>query len=99
MATENLYIPKNVSHPGTTLNEKLKEMGLSAKEFAGHISKPEETVNAIIKGDSPITPELALSFENITKIPANFWMNRQRNHDESIAISRESNQHGTNRKV
>ena len=88
MAAENLYIPKNVSHPGTTLNEKLKEMGLSAKEFAGHISKPEETVNAIINGDSSITPELALSFENITKIPANFWMNRQRNHDESIAISR-----------
>ena len=99
MATENLYIPKNVSHPGTTLNEKLKEMGLSAKEFSIRISIPEETVNAIIKGDSPITPELALSFENITKIPANFWMNRQRNHDESIAISRESNQHGTNRKV
>ena len=60
MATENLYIPKNVSHPGTTLNEKLKEMGLSVKEFAGHISKPEETVNAIINGDSSITPELLL---------------------------------------
>ena len=88
MATENLYIPKNVSHPGTTLNEKLKEMGLSVKEFAGHISKPEETVNAIINGDSSITPELALSFENITKIPANFWMNRQRDYDECVDSSK-----------
>ena len=88
MATENLYIPKNVSHPGTTLNEKLKEMGLSAKEFAGLISQPEETVNAIIKGDSSITQELAVAFENVTKIPANFWINRQHNYDECVTISK-----------
>ena len=88
MATESLYIPKNVSHPGTTLDEKLKEMGLPAKEFAELISQPEETVNAIIKGDSPITQELAMSFESITKIPANFWMNRQRNYDECVACSK-----------
>lgn len=49
MATENLYIPKNISHPGTTLDEKLKEMDLSVKEFAGLISQPEETLNAIIR--------------------------------------------------
>lgn len=88
MATENLYIPKNISHPGTTLDEKLKEMGLSAKEFAGLISQPEETVNAIIRGNSTITWELAVAFENVTKIPANFWMNRQRNYDECIVCSK-----------
>lgn len=88
MATENIYIPKNVSHPGTTLDEKLKEMGMSAKEFAEYISQPEEIVNAIIKGNSPITPELALSFESITKIPANFWMNRQHNYDECETCSK-----------
>ena len=86
MEAEDLYTPKKVSHPGTTLDEKLKEMGLSAKEFAVRISQPKETVIAIINGDSPITPELALSFESITKIPANFWMNRQRNYDESCPV-------------
>ena len=88
MTTENLYIPKRVSHPGTTLDEKLKEMGLSVKEFAGLISQPEETVNAIIKGDSSITQELAVAFENVTKIPANLWINRQRNYDECVTISK-----------
>ena len=85
MEVENLYIPKNVSHPGATLDEKLKEMGLSTKEFARIISQPEEAVNAIIKGNSPITQELAVVFENVTKIPANFWMNRQRNYDKCVA--------------
>ena len=51
---------------------------MSVKEFAVCISKPEKTVIAIIKGDSSITPEMAVAFENVTKIPANFWMNRQR---------------------
>ena len=88
MATRNLYIPENVSHPGTTLDEKLKEMGMSVKEFAVRTSKPEKTVIAIIKGDSSITPEMAVAFENVTKIPANFWMNRQRIYDECVARSK-----------
>ena len=88
MATRNLYIPASVSHPGTTLEEKLREMGMSVKEFAVRSSKPEKTVIAIIKGDSSITPEMAVSFESITKIPAIFWMNRQRNYDECIARSK-----------
>jgi addiction module HigA family antidote len=85
MATRNLYIPENVSHPGTTLDEKMKEMGMSVKEFAVRTSKPEKTVIAIIKGDSSITPEMAVAFESVTKIPANFWMNRQRIYDECVA--------------
>ena len=88
MEADNLYIPKSVSHPGITLDEKLKETGLSTKEFAGLISQAEETVNAIIKGNSPITQELAVAFEDVTKIPANFWINRQHNYDECIASSK-----------
>ena len=88
MATRNLYIPESVSHPGTTLEEKLQEMGMSVKEFAVRSSKPEKTVIAIIKGDSSITPEMAVAFESITKIPANFWMNRQRIYDECVARSK-----------
>ena len=90
MDTRNLYMPKMVSHPGTTLDEKLKEMGMSVKEFSMRISEPEETVIAIINGDSSITPELALSLENITKIPTNFWINRQRNYDEYMTSSRKT---------
>ena len=57
-------------------------MGMSVKEFAVRISKPEKTVIAIIKVDSSITPEMAVAFENVTKIPANFWINRQNIYDK-----------------
>ena len=29
-----------------------------------------------------ITPEMAVAFENVTKIPANFWINRQCIYDK-----------------
>lgn len=79
---ENQYHPQTVSHPGRTLEEKLQEMGMSVREFAIMVARPEGAILSIIKGHSPITPEYAVIFENITQIPAHFWLARQRNYDE-----------------
>lgn len=85
MATISQYTPKMVSHPGQTLGYKIQELGMSVKEFAIRASKPEKTIIAVIKGDSSITPDMAVAFENVTKIPAHFWMARQRKYDEAVA--------------
>ncbi len=85
MAKQNQYFPSTVFHPGETLLEKLEEMGMGPKEFALRTGKPEKTISAILKGDSAITPDMAVQFENVTKIPAHFWMNHQRSYDEFIA--------------
>ncbi|MFB6318511.1 ImmA/IrrE family metallo-endopeptidase [Saccharicrinis sp. FJH54] len=82
MATLNEYYPEEVLHPCETLNEKLEELGMSRKEFALRTGKPEKTVIAILKGESSITPEMAILFENITKIPAHFWINKQARYNE-----------------
>jgi hypothetical protein len=37
-----------------------------------------------MKGNSSITPDMAVRFEGVTKIPAHFWMNHQRSYDEFI---------------
>ena len=71
-----------VHHPGETLSEKLKEMGMSIKEFAVRVSKPEKTIFAVINGNSSITTEMAVSFETVTKIPASFWLRKQQMYDE-----------------
>lgn len=85
MKTHNQYRPQSVSHPGETLQEKLDEMGMGPKEFALRTAKPEKTITAILKGDSSITPDMAVQFENATQIPAQFWLNRQRLYDEYMA--------------
>ena len=81
MATKNQYNPHSYPHPGETLEEKLQEIGMGPKEFGIRTGIPEKTVYAIIKGESSITTEMAVQFESVTKIPANFWLNSQRLYD------------------
>lgn len=82
MASLNEYYPQEVLHPGETLDEKLKEIGMSRKEFALRTGKPEKTIIAVLNGASSITSEMAVVFENITKIHAHFWLNKQTNYNE-----------------
>ena len=83
MATHiNQYKPNSVSHPGSTLAEKLQEMNMGSKEFAVKVNKPEKTISAILNGKGSITPEMAVNFESVLKIPASFWINRQKNYDD-----------------
>ncbi|MEY2921747.1 MAG: hypothetical protein RL108_356 [Bacteroidota bacterium] len=85
MTNQNHYFPQSRPHPGETLEEKLIEMEMGPKEFSLRTGKPEKTIIAVLKGISSITPDMAVQFENVTKIPANFWMNHQRSYDEYIA--------------
>jgi len=85
MTALNQYYPKTVSHPGSTLKEILEEKEMGAKEFAVRTGKPEKTISDVLNEKSNITPEMAVLFEQVLKIPTHFWMNRQRSYDEFIA--------------
>lgn len=85
MTFANQYTPDVVFHPATTLKEKLEEMGMSKKEFALRTGKPEKTIIAVLKEESSLTPEMAILFENVTQIPAQFWINKQARYNEYIA--------------
>ena len=85
MIKQNQYFPQSIPHPGLTLEEKLEEMGMGPKEFALRTGKPEKTISAVLKGDSSITADMAIQFENVTKIPAHYWMKHQSGYDEYIA--------------
>lgn len=82
MATINEFYTDIAFHPGETLAEKLEELKMGPKEFAIRTGKPEKTIIAILKGASSITPEMAVLFESVLKIPARFWINRQLRYEE-----------------
>jgi len=84
----NQYNPTVYFHPAETLREKLEEMGMGIKEFALRTGKPEKTIIAVLNEESSLTPEMAVLFENVTKIPANFWINKQSRYNEYIARKR-----------
>lgn len=86
MATKsNQYHPESVSHPGETLREKLEELNMGSKEFAVRTGKPEKTISLVLNGESSITPDMAVLFENVLKIPAHFWIRRQNLYNEGVA--------------
>jgi HTH-type transcriptional regulator / antitoxin HigA len=86
MATKtNQYLPQSVSHPGKTLAAKLEELKMSSKEFAVRTGKPEKTISNVLTGDSAITSDMAVLFEDVLSIPAHFWLVRQNNYDEAVA--------------
>ncbi len=89
MAPLNQYHPQTVPHPGMDLGEKLVEMNMGPKEFGVRTGKPEKTIIAVIKGESSITPDMAVQFENALGIPARYWIQRQRDHDECLARERQ----------
>lgn len=82
---KNEYNPDRVTHPGVTLSEKLDELEMGPKEFAVRTGKPEKTISMILTGRSSITPEMAVLFEDVLKIPADFWLNRQKQYSEAQA--------------
>ena len=94
MTIKNEYFPETVTHPGFTLNEKLKEIGMSKKEFALRTEKPEQTIIKIINGKSSITPDMSIQFENVLKIPANFWLKKQYRYDEFVARNKRQSPNG-----
>jgi HTH-type transcriptional regulator / antitoxin HigA len=90
MNNKNEYIPQTRPHPGLTLAEKLAELNMGSKEFALRTNKPEKTISEVLGGKSAITPDMAIQFENVTKIPAHFWLNHQRSFDEFIARKKQT---------
>jgi addiction module HigA family antidote len=82
---QHLYTPSVVFHPGETLGEKLHEMEMSIKELAVRTAEPEQTIIAVLSGKVSITSDMAIAFEHVTGIPADFWMSKQRLYDEYVA--------------
>ncbi len=78
----NEYNPDVVFHPGETLREKLEELNVKPMEFAIRTGKPEKTISNVLNGKSSITPDMAVLFESVLKIPASFWLRKQSRYDE-----------------
>ncbi len=81
----NQYAPDRVSPPGATLQEILDAQGLSQLDFAKRIGRTTKNVNQIVKGKAPILPEVAILFETVLGVPADFWLAREQRYQESLA--------------
>lgn len=71
--SRNEYNPSVVIPPGMTISETIDALGVSQVELAQRLGMSLPTINKIINGKAPISPETALGLERVLGVSAIFW--------------------------
>jgi addiction module HigA family antidote len=72
-------------HPGEFLRETLDELGLTQAAFADAIGISPMRVSHVLRGDRPITAELALRLGRALGQTPQYWLNLQTTYDLKLA--------------
>jgi addiction module HigA family antidote len=84
---ENIMVKNGLPaiHPGEFLAEIIGEMGISQAAFARAIGVSSMRISHVIKGDRPVTAELALLIGRAFSQSPQYWLNLQASYDLKIA--------------
>ncbi len=72
-------------HPGEFLRETLEEMAMTQAAFADAIGVSAMRVSHVLKGDRPMTAELALRIGRALGQSPQYWLNLQTAYDLKLA--------------
>ena len=75
--------------PGFTLADTLEALDMTQAQLALRTGLTTQTINRIIKGDQPITPNTANMLELTTGVPARMWNNLETQYREQLAKNEE----------
>jgi len=81
----NQFKPDYAVPPGDVLADEMEVLQLSQSDLADRTGLARKTINEIVNGKSHITPETALKFEKVFQQPARYWLNLERNYQETKA--------------
>jgi HTH-type transcriptional regulator/antitoxin HigA len=85
MATTSALKRKLLSPPGDTIQETIDAKGMSQFELAERMGKNPKNINQMIKGKEPISQNTAIQLERVLGIPAQFWLEREREYRQVLA--------------
>jgi antitoxin HigA-1 len=68
-------------HPGEVLGEELRELGLTARAFAGALKVPHNRISAILNGQRGISADTALRLAAYFRTEPQLWTNLQQAYD------------------
>jgi len=72
-------------HPGEFLRETLDELSMTQAAFADAIGISAMRVSHVLKGDRPVTAELALRLGRAFGQTPQYWLNLQATYDLKLA--------------
>jgi addiction module HigA family antidote len=71
-------------HPGSYLKELIEELGLSQYRLAQDIGVAPMRISHVVRGQRPITAELALRLGRYFGQSPRFWLNLQSRYDMDV---------------
>ena len=71
--------------PGENLAEELEARGMTPQELANALDLADHFVAEIIRGERPITDDIAIGLETAFGISAGFWTGLEANYRETLA--------------
>jgi antitoxin HigA-1 len=80
---------KNPPHPGAGLKEDIEALGLSVANVAAGLGVTRQQLYRLIRGDSAISPDMAIRLEKGIGGTAEGWLRMQAAYDLARARRRE----------
>jgi HTH-type transcriptional regulator/antitoxin HigA len=80
-----VYNPNKSIHPGHIISRNLERAGMTQKNLSERTGLTEKHLSQIINGEASITVETALLLENALGGNASFWINLEKNYQETKA--------------
>ncbi|MBR9974157.1 MAG: HigA family addiction module antidote protein, partial [Bacteroidetes bacterium] len=78
------FLPNEAIAPGEVLEEHIESIGMTQAELAERTGLTPKTINEIVNGKAPVTPETALKLERVLGRPAHFWNNLELLYQEDL---------------
>ena len=72
-------------HPGEFLKEILDDLKISQAEFSRRVGVSSMRISHVVKGQRPVTAELALLFGKAFGQSPQYWTNLQTSYDLKVA--------------
>ncbi len=70
------------THPGEILKyEYLEPLGISESQLSGYLGIPVSNMNELVRGEYPVTSDIAFRLARFFGTSTEFWLNLQRNVD------------------
>ncbi len=78
-------VSATATHPGEVLADELEARNMTQRELAEKVQVSAAMISAVVKGKKNVSLQLALQLESALEIPAEFWLNLQRQYDQTVA--------------
>lgn len=86
--TKQIFQPDWTVPPGSMLEEKIAEMGLTVEAMAEKIGMAPAQARQLIEGEIPLTETIAMKLEELTAIRSDVWNNWEQTYrDDLIRLS------------